>query len=73
MDSIDFKSTIAFKTAEELENLKWRVKGCTLAWVKAHIGTERNEAADEAAKQGAENKDKKLQVIDTYTRCFNIN
>ena len=42
LDNIDFKSTIAVKTAEVLENLNWRVKGCTLAWVKAHIGTEGN-------------------------------
>ena len=40
LDSIDFKSTMTLKTAEALENLKWRTKGCTLAWVKAHIGTE---------------------------------
>ena len=65
LDRIDFKSTIALKTAESLENLKWRVKGCTIAWVKAHIGTEGNKAADETAKIGADNKDNKLQVIKT--------
>ena len=46
LNSIDFISSIALKTAEALENLKWRVKGCILAWVKASIGTEGNEAAD---------------------------
>ena len=65
LNSIDFKSSIALKTAEALENLKWRVKGCTLAWVKAHVDTEGNEAADEAAKLGAENKDNQLPVIKT--------
>ena len=30
LDSIDFKSTMALKTAEALENLKWRTKGCTI-------------------------------------------
>ena len=56
LDCIDFKSTIALKTAEALENQKWRVRGCKLARVKAHIGTDGNEAA----KQGAENKDNQL-------------
>ena len=31
LDSIDFKLTMALKTAEALENLKWRTKGCTIA------------------------------------------
>ena len=40
-------------------------KGCTLALIKAHIRTEGNEAANEAVKLGAENKENKLQVINT--------
>ena len=51
MDSIDFRSTIALKTEVALENLNWRVKRCTLAWVKAHVGTKENKAADEAARR----------------------
>ena len=65
LDSIDFKSTMELKTAEALENLKWRTKGCTIAWVKAHLETPGNKAADEAARQGAENAGKKLQTINT--------
>ena len=33
--------------------------------VKAHIGTEGNEAADETARLGAENNDKALEVVNT--------
>ena len=28
-------------------------KKCTIAWLKAHIGTKGNEAAEEEAQQGA--------------------
>ena len=65
LDNIDFKLTIALKTVEAHENLKWRAKGCTVAWVKAHIGTPGNEAADSAARQGAENLSNKIQKINT--------
>ena len=53
LNIINFKSTIALKTAEALENLKWRVKGCTLARVKAQVGIVANKAADKVAKLGA--------------------
>ena len=65
LGSIDFRSTMALKTAEALENLKWRTKGCSIAWVKAQLWTVGNEAADAAARQGAENIDKKLKTINT--------
>ena len=56
---------MALKTAEALENQKWRTKGCTIAWVKAHIGTPGNEAAVAIARLGAENIDNKNQKINT--------
>ena len=65
LDSVDFKSTIALRTAEALENLKWKVKGCKIAWVKAHIGTEGKEMADEVARTGAENKTSNLILVNT--------
>ena len=60
LNNIDFNSSIVLKTAEALENIAWQAKKCTITWVKAHIGTEGNEAANEAARQGAENKNKTL-------------
>ena len=67
---------MALKTAEALENLKWRTKGCTIAWVKAHIGTPGKEAADSAARQGAENtplpgKTAKLEIDNAIRKDAN--
>ena len=36
-----------------METLALEVKHLNLAWIKAHVGTERNEQADQAAKEGA--------------------
>ena len=65
MNNIDFNSTTALKTAEALENIARRTKKCRIALVKAHIGTEGNEAADEPAREGAENKNNILQIRKT--------
>ena len=41
--------------------MSWQTKGCTLAWIKAHIDTKGNEAA----KQCIGNKNKALEMVHT--------
>ena len=38
---------------KHMEALASQVKNLTLAWIKAHVGTEGNKQVDQAAKQGA--------------------
>lgn len=63
LNNINFKLTIALKTAEAVENISWRTQKCTIAWVKSDIGTEGNEAADEVARKGEENKTNTISII----------
>ena len=58
-----FTSTTALDTAEAISNLAWIAKKVTLAWTKAHVGTEGNEAADQTAKQAAYNDAKQVSVL----------
>ena len=62
LNNIDFKSSIALKTAEALKNISWWTQRCTIAWVKAYVGIEGNEAADGAARKGAEIKTNTLPI-----------
>ena len=49
-------------TEEIVSNLAWIAKKVTLAWTKAHVGTEGNEAADHTAKQAAHNDTNEISV-----------
>ena len=46
-------SQAAIRALEYMETLAIEAKHVTLAWIKAHVGTEGNEQADQAAKEGA--------------------
>ena len=44
-------SKLVSSALEHMETLASHVKHLTLAWIKAHVGTEGNEQADQAAKE----------------------
>ena len=58
-----FTSTTALDAAEAISNLAWIATKVTLAWTKAHVGTEGNEAADHTGKQAAYNDTNKVSVL----------
>ena len=53
--SHEIKSLTVMKTIDELNTLVNKVNKVRITWVKAHVGIEGNEEADQQAKEGANN------------------
>ena len=49
----DIKTEKVQRTVEEQSNLGFEIPQLTLTWIKARVGHEGSELADETAKQGA--------------------
>ena len=47
------KTDMVRRTVEELSKLGFEIPRLMLTWIKAHVGHEGNDLADDAAKQGA--------------------
>ena len=73
LHSNTFTSSTALSTAEAVSNLAWIANKVTLAWTRTHVGTVGNEAADIAARQGANNNGNVTEVPLPLTARWNAN
>ena len=66
-----FTSRIVKETITELNKLGKQVSRLEIAWIKAHIGHEGNEAADKLAKDASEKPQIDLHIPDSWTEYKN--
>ena len=68
LDSIKVTSKVVMNTAKKLNSLANKTRRLTLCWIKAHMGHEGNEKADDLAKMATT-----MKFLTSVPRSTSIN